>query len=125
PTSTLTLSLHDALPIAATIMALQAGKHVYVEKPGSHNPAEARLVVQAQQRYGKVVQMGNQQRSSPESQQAMQDIRDGLIGDVYYAKCFYANKRGPIGNGSIRSEEHTSELSHVASSYHVFCLKKK
>lgn len=97
----LVIAAPDHWHTAATIMALQAGKHVYVEKPGSHNPAEARLVVQAQQRYGKVVQMGNQQRSSPESQQAMQDIRDGLIGDVYYAKCFYANKRGPIGNGSI------------------------
>lgn len=85
----------------ATIMALQAGKHVYVEKPASHTPYEAQLVVNAQKRYNRKVQMGNQQRSSPESMQAMQDIRDGLIGDVYYAKCFYANARGPIGNGQI------------------------
>lgn len=85
----------------ATIMALQAGKHVYVEKPASHNPFEAQLVVRAQQRYGKLVQMGNQQRSAPESMEAIQEIRNGLIGDVYYAKCFYANTRGPIGNGSI------------------------
>ncbi len=99
----------DALVIAApdhwhtpaTIMALKAGKHVYVEKPGSHNPAEAQLIVQAQERYGKVVQMGNQQRSSSESIRCMQDIADGLIGDVYYAKAFYANARGPIGNGQI------------------------
>lgn len=85
----------------ATIMALQAGKHVYVEKPASHNPFEAQLVVRAQQRYGKLVQMGNQQRSAPESMEAIQEIRNGLIGDVYYAKCFYANTRGPIGKGSI------------------------
>lgn len=99
----------DALSIAApdhwhtpaAIMALKAGKHVYVEKPGSQNPFESRLIVQAQNRYGKVVQMGNQQRSSPESQQAIQDIRDGLIGEVYYAKAFYANSRGPIGHGKI------------------------
>ncbi|MEX0994388.1 MAG: Gfo/Idh/MocA family oxidoreductase [Balneolaceae bacterium] len=99
----------DAISIAApdhwhtpaTIMALQAGKHVYVEKPGSQNAHEARLIVQAQNRYNKFVQMGNQQRSSPESMQAMQDIRDGLIGDVYYAKAFYANSRGPIGHGKI------------------------
>jgi len=99
----------DALVIAApnfwhtpaAIMALKAGKHVYVEKPGSHNPREAELIVQAQARYNKVVQMGNQQRSAPESIQAMQDIRDGLIGDVYYAKTFYANDRGPIGRGEI------------------------
>lgn len=99
----------DALVIAApdhwhtpaTIMALQAGKHVYVEKPASHNPAEADLVVRAQQRYGKVVQMGNQQRSAPESIEAIQQIRDGLIGDVNYAKCFYAATRGTIGRGSV------------------------
>lgn len=99
----------DALVIAApdhwhtpaAIMALQAGKHVYVEKPGSHSPAESQLIVQAQQRYGKVVQMGNQQRSSPESMEAMKDIQEGVIGDVYYGKCFYANARGPIGNGTI------------------------
>lgn len=99
----------DALVIAApdhwhtpaTIMALQAGKHVYVEKPSSQNPAEAELIVRAQKRYGKVVQMGNQQRSAPESIEAIQAIRDGLIGDVYYAKCFYAANRGPIGRGSV------------------------
>jgi predicted dehydrogenase len=99
----------DALVIAApdhwhtpaAIMALQAGKHVYLEKPGSHNPGEAELVVRAQQRYGKVVQLGNQQRSAPESIQAMKDIADGIIGEPYYAKAFYANARGPIGRGQI------------------------
>jgi predicted dehydrogenase len=99
----------DALVIAApdfwhtpaAIMALQAGKHVYLEKPGSHNPAEAELIVRAQQRYGKVVQLGNQQRSAPETIQAMQDIADGIIGEPYYAKAFYANARGPIGRGQI------------------------
>lgn len=85
----------------ATIMALQAGKHVYVEKPASHNPAEAELIVRAQKRYGLHVQMGNQQRSAPESIEAIQEIRNGLIGDVYYAKCFYAATRGSIGNGKV------------------------
>jgi len=99
----------DALVIAApdhwhtpaAIMAMQAGKHVYVEKPSSQNPAEAELIVRAQQRYGKVVQMGNQQRSALESIEAIQEIRNGLIGDVYYAKCFYAATRGSIGRGSV------------------------
>ncbi|MEX0684938.1 MAG: Gfo/Idh/MocA family oxidoreductase [Balneolales bacterium] len=97
----------DALVIAApdhwhtpaAILAMQAGKHVYVEKPGSHNPRESELIVKAQKRYGKLVQMGNQQRSAVESIQAMQDISDGLIGEPYYAKAFYANSRGPIGHG--------------------------
>lgn len=85
----------------ATVMALQAGKHVYVEKPASHNPSEAELIVRAQKRYGLHVQMGNQQRSAPESIEAIQQIREGLIGDVYYAKCFYAATRGSIGRGRV------------------------
>lgn len=85
----------------ATIMALQAGKHVYVEKPASHNPEEAQLIVRAQKRYRKLVQMGNQQRSSNETQMAMDDIDNGLIGRAYYAKCFYANTRDKIGTGKI------------------------
>ncbi len=79
------------------IMALVAGKHVYVEKPCSHNPRENEMIVEAQQKHGKVVQMGNQQRSAPTSMQAVQDIREGLIGDVYYGKAWYANSRGSIG----------------------------
>lgn len=97
----LVIAAPDHWHTAATIMALKAGKHVYVEKPGSHNPAEADLIVQATQRYGKVVQMGNQQRSAPESIQAMKDIADGIIGEPYYAKAFYANPRDTIGRGRI------------------------
>ncbi len=82
-----------------SIMALQAGKHVYVEKPCSHNPAEGELLVAAQKKYGKVVQMGNQQRSAPTSMQAIKDIQDGIIGEVYAGKAWYYNKRGSIGIG--------------------------
>lgn len=97
----LVIAAPDHWHTAATIMALQAGKHVYVEKPGSHNPGEAELIVNAQKRYGKVVQMGNQQRSAPESIQAMKDIAEGIIGEPYYAKAFYANARDTIGRGKI------------------------
>jgi predicted dehydrogenase len=101
----------DALVIAApdhwhtpaAIMAMQAGKHVYVEKPASYNPAEAELIVRAQQRYDKLVQIGTQQRSSIESINAIQDIGSGEIGRPYYAKTFYAANRGSIGNGKIAS----------------------
>lgn len=97
----------DAIVIAApdhwhtpmAIMALQAGKNVYVEKPCGQVPAEGELLVQAQKKYGKVVQMGNQQRSAPTSIQAVKDIREGIIGEVHYAKCWYVNKRGTIGTG--------------------------
>src|SRR5262249_59722930 len=63
----------DAISIASpdhwhtpmAISGLQAGKHVYVEKPCSHNPAEGEMLLQAQQKDGKLVQIGTQPRSSP------------------------------------------------------------
>ncbi|PKQ45330.1 Gfo/Idh/MocA family protein [Confluentibacter flavum] len=88
---------HWHAPMA--IMALQAGKHVYVEKPCSHNPHENELLVAAQKKYGKVVQMGNQQRSAESSILAVQEIKDGIIGDVYKGEAYYSNNRGSIGIG--------------------------
>ena len=97
----------DALVIAApdhwhtpaAILALQAGKHVYVEKPASHNPREVELLVAAQKKYGKQVQIGNQQRSAVRSIEVMQAIREGLIGRPYFARAWYANTRATIGRG--------------------------
>ena len=83
----------------AAIMGLQAGKHIYVEKPCSHNPREGELLVLAQEKYGKVVQMGNQQRSSAETTELVDMIRAGAIGDAYEAYTWYSNNRGSIGNG--------------------------
>ena len=58
----------------ATWMAMNAGKHVYIEKPCSHNPREGELLVAFQKKYGKVVQMGNQQRSAKESQEIISEM---------------------------------------------------
>jgi|SRR5690625_390008 len=92
-----------ALPIhwhtPASIMALQAGKHVYVEKPCSHNPREGELLTAAADKYGLVVQMGNQRRSYGNVIDAMHLIRDGAIGRPYYARCWYATGRPSIGYG--------------------------
>jgi predicted dehydrogenase len=88
---------HWHAPMA--IMALQAGKHVYVEKPCSHNPHENDLLVAAQKKYGKKVQMGNQQRSASTSIMAIKDIRDGVIGEVYKGEAYYSTNRGSIGKG--------------------------
>tara|TARA_R110002049_G_scaffold3340_1_gene25677 strand:+ start:1727 stop:3070 length:1344 start_codon:yes stop_codon:yes gene_type:complete len=77
-------------------MGMQAGKHIYLEKPCSHNPHESDLVVAFQEKYKKVVQMGNQQRSSLESNEIIKDIHNGVIGDVYKAIAFYVNKRGEV-----------------------------
>ena len=90
---------HWHAPMA--IMAMEAGKHVYIEKPCSHNPYEIELLVKAQKKYGKHCQMGNQQRSSVTSNLAIKEIREGIIGDPYYGKAWYSNQRGPIGTGKI------------------------
>jgi predicted dehydrogenase len=88
---------HWHAPMA--IAGLQAGKHVYVEKPCSHNPAEGAMLIAAQQKYGKLVQMGTQQRSSPHTIQIVDKIHNGLIGRPYFAKAWYSNLRKSIGIG--------------------------
>ena len=88
---------HWHAPMA--IMAMQAGKHVYLEKPCSHNPHENDLLVAAQKKYGLKVQMGNQQRSAVTTIQAMSDIRNGIIGEAYKGEAYYSNNRGSIGIG--------------------------
>ncbi len=95
----ITIATPDHWHTPMAIAGLQAGKHVYVEKPCSHNPAEGALLVKAQQKYGKLVQMGTQQRSSPQNIEVIEKIHDGLIGRAYYAKAWYSNVRKSIGIG--------------------------
>jgi len=98
----------DAIAIAApdfwhtpmALLALAAGKHVYVEKPASHGPREVELLVEAQRKHGRLVQIGNQQRSAPRTIEAIAMIRDGAIGHPYLARTWYANTRGSIGRGT-------------------------
>src|SRR6202453_2361726 len=95
----ITIATPDHWHAPMAIAGLQAGKHVYVEKPCSHNPAEGVMLVEAQKKYGKVVQMGNQQRSSPHSIEIVGKIHEGLIARAYYAKAWYSNTRKSIGYG--------------------------
>jgi predicted dehydrogenase len=95
------IAMPDHWHTPAALLAMQAGKHVYLEKPGSHNPAEAELLVDATKKYGKVVQMGNQRRSWPRVQEAMQELHSGAIGRVYYARAWYTNTRKSIGHGKV------------------------
>lgn len=83
----------------ASILACAAGKHVYVEKPGSHNAREAELMVEAARKDKRVVQMGNQRRSWPGIIEAVEKLRAGVIGPVRSARTFYNNARGTIGRG--------------------------
>src|SRR5680860_1204191 len=85
----------------AAIMACKAGKHVYLEKPASHNPNEGELAVAAAKKYDRVVQMGNQRRSWPNVIAAIGELKKGIIGRPYFAKTWYANNRPSIGNGKI------------------------
>lgn len=99
----------DALSIAApnfwhapaTILACQAGKHVYVEKPGSYNAWESQRMVEVAQQTGRQVQMGTQRRSYPGMIEGVQQLRDGVIGKLLYARCWYFNTRPSIGKGTV------------------------
>ncbi len=81
-----------------TIWACQAGKDVYVEKPCSHNIFEAKQIVAAARKYNRMVQQGSQIRSSVAIQEAVQQMRDGLIGDVYMARGLCFKWRDTIGH---------------------------
>ncbi len=94
-----TIATPDHWHAPMAIQALKAGKHVYVEKPCSQNPHEGKLLVEAQKKYGKLCQMGSQQRSSPHSIEIVGKIHNGLIGRAYWAETWYTNRRKPIGVG--------------------------
>ena len=81
----------------ATIWGLQAGKHVYVEKPASHTVWEGRKMVEAQARFGKMVQVGTMNRSRPAVRAAIKFIQDGGIGKVYMARGLCFKPRPSIG----------------------------
>ena len=84
----------------ATILACEAGKHVYVEKPCSHNIREGRLMVQAARQHRRVVQVGTQTRSTEHAIQAMKRIRDGAIGEVLVSKAWNSQLRRSIGRAT-------------------------
>lgn len=81
----------------ATILACEAGKHVYVEKPCSHNLREGRLMIEAARRAKRVVQVGTQSRSTEHVQKAAELLRSGAIGDVLVAKAWNSQRRSSIG----------------------------
>jgi len=82
----------------AAILACEAGKHVYVEKPCSHNLRESRLLVDAARRYNRVVQHGTQSRSEGVVPGAIRMLREGVIGDVLAAKAWNIQRRRSIGH---------------------------
>ncbi|HUS06036.1 MAG TPA: Gfo/Idh/MocA family oxidoreductase [Bryobacteraceae bacterium] len=99
----------DAISIATpnhshtlqTIWACQAGKHVYVEKPCSHNIFESKQIVAAAQKYDRLVQHGVNARSSPGLIEAVQKLKDGVIGDVYLTRGLCYKWRDTIGHAPV------------------------
>jgi len=83
----------------AALLAVSAGKHVYLEKPCSHNPNEGEMLVKAAAKHNKLLQMGNQRRSWPNVMAAIAELKAGVIGRPYYAKTWYTNNRESIGVG--------------------------
>jgi predicted dehydrogenase len=97
----------DAIAIAApdhwhtpmTLLALQAGKHVYLEKPSGMDPREDELLIEAAGRHRGLVQLGTQRRSGPHFLEAVQALKENAIGAPYLARTWYVNTRGGIGKG--------------------------
>ena len=81
----------------AAILALDAGKHVYVEKPCCHNIREGRLLAEAVKRSGKRLQVGTQSRSTQCVKEGLDHIRNGDIGEILVAKAWNSQRRGTIG----------------------------
>ena len=94
-----TIATPDHWHTPMALLALAAGKHVYLEKPCSHNPYEGELLLKGVGKSGRVFQMGNQRRSFPNIQQAIKDIHAGIIGKVYFGRAWYDNRRPSIGRG--------------------------
>jgi predicted dehydrogenase len=95
------ISAPDHWHAPAAIMGLQAGKNVYVEKPCSHNPREGELLVEATNKYKKLVQMGSQRRTFTNVNEMVAKLHNGVIGRVYFARGWYVNNRKSIGKGKI------------------------
>ncbi|NQU86042.1 MAG: Gfo/Idh/MocA family oxidoreductase [Mariniphaga sp.] len=97
------IAMPDHWHAPAALISMQAGKHVYIEKPCSHNPREGEILTEGAVKYGKVIQMGNQRRSWPNVMQGIEELKSGAIGRAYFGKGWYTNNRGPIGIGKEES----------------------
>lgn len=98
----------DALVIAtpdhwhapATILGCQAQKHVYCEKPASHNAQEGEWMVEAARKHDRVVQLGTQRRSGPAIREAIEKLHAGVIGKVLQARAWYFSPRPGLGRAT-------------------------
>ncbi|HYV98930.1 MAG TPA: Gfo/Idh/MocA family oxidoreductase, partial [Gemmatimonadaceae bacterium] len=94
------ISTRDHWHTPMTMLAVNANKHVYLEKPSGHDAREDELVVESTAKHGRLVQLGAQRRSGPKFFEALQALKDGVIGTPYLARTWYANTRTGIGIGT-------------------------
>jgi predicted dehydrogenase len=87
----------------ATILACQAGKDVYVEKPCCHNPIEGERMVAAARHFGRVVQVGTQRRSGLDMASLVEEIKSGRLGKVTFVRCWITSTRPSIGHAEPTS----------------------
>jgi predicted dehydrogenase len=95
--NTVSIATPDHWHTPVAMAAILAGKHVYVEKPCSHNVVEAHLLIEAAKKHNRFVQQGTQSRSSVDCQEAVKFMRDGGLGKVRMAKAINHQLRKPIG----------------------------
>jgi predicted dehydrogenase len=93
----LVIAAPDHWHAPATVWACRAGKHVYVEKPASHNLREGRLMVETARKHERVVQLGTQRRSGAHFHSAAEFVRSGKLGKVPFARTWIAGARKSIG----------------------------
>ncbi|MBA3974900.1 MAG: hypothetical protein C0504_11875 [Candidatus Solibacter sp.] len=93
-----------------TVMACRAGKHVYIEKPLTHNIREGRALVKAAGAGGTIVQAGLQHRSAPHFGECAALVRSGALGKVHFVKIWNANNMSPAGIGTQPDVEAPAEL---------------
>lgn len=97
----ITVATPDHSHARIAIDGMKAGRHVFLEKPVGLAPAEGEAMIAVQKSTGRQLQVGNQQRSSPETKQLLDLIRAGELGDIYEAQTWYGNARPTIGRGRI------------------------
>jgi hypothetical protein len=93
----LVVSAPDYWHALATVWAAERGKHVYCEKPVSHNLIEGRRMVEAARKYKVVIQAGTQRRSQPSVVAAREYVQAGKLGKVSFARAWIAGNRPNIG----------------------------
>ncbi|MES3083200.1 Gfo/Idh/MocA family protein [Sphingomonas faeni] len=97
----ITIATPDHWHAKLAVDAMKSGHHVYCEKPIGIAPAEGEAMIAVQKSTKRILQVGNQQRSSPETRQLLALVQAGELGDVYEAQTWYANDRKTIGKGQV------------------------